>query len=167
MRNIKIGVGILSLALSQMSYGMFCPNNFNEINIGDTVAQVEKQCGKPAADKTTDDSAKQPQEWIYFTKTQPSDPTSLRMTIGFEKGIVTNMTVNNVGVSSTQICGGNTATVGATEQAIKTACGAPAYVKKSNNPGGKIEVTKVTKLTYQGTSDVVLTFEDGLLKSRD
>lgn len=160
-------VTFISVALfSSTAFAMFCPTNYNEINIGDSLEQVLAQCGKPTNTKSRDDTAQMPHEWTYYTQQSPSDPTSLRLTVAFDKGVVTNMTVNNVGIASTQICKGNLISVGETEDQIKQACGDPGFVKEGNNPSGKVDITKVTELTYQGTPNVVLTFEDGKLKSR-
>ena len=48
------------------SYAFFCPNNFNQINYGDTIATVQTQCGKPDKQETKNSKPEGPQEWSYF-----------------------------------------------------------------------------------------------------
>ena len=163
----KIVAVVCMAAFTTSAFAMFCPNSFNTINIGDTIAQVTAQCGKPTFQKASTSSENQPQEWVYFVKMQPTDQATVKMTIGFDdKGLVTNMSVNGIGLTNSQICGGNTASVGATQSAIKAACGSPAYINQSNTPEAEAAVTKVMTLIYTGSPDVTLIFEDGVLKSR-
>jgi hypothetical protein len=140
---------------------MLCPNNFNEINVGQTIEQVKQQCGAPDAEKTSDSKSDLPQEWNYYVQVSPTDQATLKTTIAFNKGKVTNMSVNGIGVSTTAICGGNNISVGDTEDSIKTACGKPAFINQGNVSAAA--TTKITDLTY-GTA--VLEFEDSVFTGK-
>jgi hypothetical protein len=146
------------------AFAMLCPNNFNEITVGQTMEQIKQQCGPPDSEKSSDSKSDLPQEWNYYVQVSPTDQATLKTTIAFNKGKVTNMSVNGIGVSTTAICGGNNISVGDTEDSIKTACGKPAFINQGNVNGGT--PTKVTDLTYGGTQAVVLEFEDGVFTGK-
>jgi hypothetical protein len=163
----KIFPGLLLLMFTIPASAMFCPSGFNQINMGDTIAQVQQACGMPASTTTSDSSEDKPQEWTYYVKEQPTDQTTLRMTVAFTTGAVTNMSVNGIGVSNTQICGGNTVQTGDSQKSVKNACGEPAFIAQSNLPSAAGDVVKVSQLTYNTSSQpVVLEFKDGKLSSR-
>jgi hypothetical protein len=162
---MKILTGMLLMAIAIPSYAMFCPSNYNQINIGDSIASVEQACGKPATQSVAESSEDQPQEWTYYVKSQPSDTATLRMTVAFTSGVVTNMSVNGIGISSTQICGATTQ-VGDREATVKTVCGTPAFINQSNLPSATKDKVKVTTFNYNSTPPVTLIFNDGSLKSR-
>jgi hypothetical protein len=166
MRLLKTVVAGFMILGSSSAFAMFCPNNFNAINIGDTIDQVQKQCGKASSQKASTSRDDQPQEWIYFVKEQPTDQATVKMSIAFDKGVITNMSVNGIGLSTTQICAGNLVAIGSTQEAVKTACNSPAYISESNTPEAEADVNKIIVLTYKGTPDVDLEFENGKLKSR-
>jgi hypothetical protein len=161
-------LGVIILTLSSVpAYAMFCPGNYNQINMGDSIAQVTSACGAPSSQSSADSSEEQPQEWTYYVKSQPTDQSTLRMTVAFVKGVVTNMSVNGIGLTNTQICNGNTTQVGDTEKSVKQTCGAPAFINQSNTPASKEDITKVTKYIYNSpTGNVELTFENGKLTGR-
>jgi hypothetical protein len=164
-RNIVTGLFLLMVTIPASA--MFCPSGFNQINIGDTIDQVQQACGMSASTTTSDSSEDKPQEWTYYVKEQPTDQTTLRMTVAFTSGAVTNMSVNGIGVSNTQICGGNTVQTGDTQKSVKTACGDPAFIAQSNLPPAAGDVVKITQLTYNTSGQpVVLEFKDGKLSSR-
>ena len=40
---------ILLFFIPSLSFAFFCPSNFSQINIGDSLDQVQKACGNPDA----------------------------------------------------------------------------------------------------------------------
>lgn len=167
MRQKKIFVAAILASFTTSSYAMFCPSGFNQINIGDTIAQVTKVCGAPTSQSSEDSTADKPQEWTYYVKSQPSDQSTLRMTVAFTSGKVTNMSVNGIGLTNTQICGGNTVQVGDDQKSVKTVCGDPAFIAQSNLPAAAKDTVKVTTLIYNTSAEPIsLIFNNGKLKSR-
>src|SRR5690606_3368063 len=88
-----------------LSYAFFCPTNFNQINFGNTQAQVEQLCGTPAKQETKDVAIEPPtpQEWSYYiprtyilSATNQSQ-MSLKTQFTFDKdGKVINISVNGL-----------------------------------------------------------------------
>lgn len=170
---------ILSLAslYSAYSFAMFCPTNFNQINIGDTIKQVQDQCGKPETSKNTTSEANQPQEWTFYVPV-PTDPYTMgynpnagtmKVTMAFVDGKVVNMTSNGIGVGATALCGGANLQLGSTIKDVKTACGKPAMVNKTNmgTEGGAPQPNEISEWKYTGpTGTTTLIFENGKLKER-
>ncbi len=154
---------IILLALNTPAFALFCPNNFNEIHIGDSLEMVKLQCGEPTAEKTSENNLDTPQEWVYYVQMSPTDQATLRMTVAFNHGTVTNMSVNGIGVSATAICNNTNVSVGNSVQSIRQICGEPAFISRGSAP----TTSKVTTLNYGTGSGTTLTFEEGVLKSRD
>jgi len=157
------------LFTSSTAFALLCPGNFNQINIGDNLADVQKKCGKPVSQKTTDSIPNVPQEWNYYLKLSPTDPATLKTSVAFAGGRVVNISVNNVGITNTSICG-STIQVGDTVDTVKAACGKPAFIMQNNGPASEVQKTdpasKNVDLTYNsGMGTVVLHFENGILKS--
>jgi hypothetical protein len=167
MRHKKIFLAALIASCTTSTYAMFCPSGFNQINLGDTVAQVTAACGAPTSQSSENSTADKPQEWTYYVKAQPSDQSTLRMTVAFTAGKVTNMSVNGIGLTNTQICGGNTVQIGDDQKSVKTLCGDPAFIAQSNMPSAAKDTVKVTTFIYNTTAaPISLIFNDGKLKSR-
>jgi hypothetical protein len=167
MQHKKIFMTALIAFFTTNSYAMFCPNGFNSINIGDSIQAVTAACGAPNSVSTEDSTADKPQEWTYYVKAQPSDQSTLRMTVAFTSGKVTNMSVNGIGLTNTQICGGNTVQVGDDEKSVKTVCGDPAFIAQSNLPSAAKDTTKVTTFVYNTSGNpITLTFDNNKLTSR-
>jgi hypothetical protein len=149
-------------------FALMCPSNFNEISPGDSVDLVKKQCGNPDGEKTYDSEANLPQEWNYYVRVSPADQATLKTTIAFANGVVTNMSVNGIGVSNTAICG-NSVAVGDSEKSVAAACGKPAFInqgtgsQKGSQAGA---ATKITEFTYLNPQLTTLIFENGLFKER-
>lgn len=147
---------------------MFCPNNFNSINIGDTLEQVKQQCGKPDAEKQTTTEISGPQEWSYYLKSANSINNSatltLKMNVAFSDNKVININLNGISLTTTAFCG-STITVGDTEENVQSVCGKPAFVNKSqasnNTP------SKITELKYNTTPPVKLIFLAGKLTKKE
>jgi hypothetical protein len=159
----KICLTALTLTTITPAFALFCPANFNQINFGDTISQVVEQCGKPIAQHTYSTSTDVPQEWSYYIQMSPDNPAALKTSIAFNKGHVVNITINGITINTTSLCG-TTIQVGDTPQAVLSACGKPPYINKSNT--ASYIINTITEMTYQGTSEVTLIFENGRLKDR-
>jgi hypothetical protein len=173
MRSKKIIFSSMACLLTTPALAMMCPGNFNEVNFGDSLDAVKQQCGVPMSETTSDSEAKVPQEWNYFVQVPselgyqavPGGEATIKATVGFNNGVVTNMSVNGIGISSTTICNGNNVSVGDTQESVKKACGTPAFINKGNiDTPPKM---KITDLTYMnGDTPVIFEFEDGVFKSK-
>lgn len=181
--NSKLRIGIftiLTLAgtfLPATSYALFCPNNFNQINIGDSIDYVTQQCGAPSTQNTKDKPQEGPQEWSYFIpQTVSSD--SLQQQQGTLKTSVTfdandkaiNISVNGIGVGSTTLCN-SPIQLGATREQVKAACGKPSFIDKQNGASDALgqppPPDKITTFVYgSGTTPATLTFENGKLTEK-
>jgi hypothetical protein len=179
MRLTQLAMSLIILGLSTNSFALLCPGNFNQINVGDTIDAVKAACGKPVGEKSTDSTAQGPQEWNYYVSVNPAftqnvsqnTTASLKTTVAFDKGKVTNMSVNGVGVSNTAVCGG-TIQVGDTEDTVKAACGKPAFINRGTGSQEGTEdpnaaKTKTTELTYMSAGNTItFVFENGLFTER-
>jgi len=164
------------LSLSTSSFALFCPNNFNQINIGDTIQQVEQQCGKPDGIKKSQGSDNGPQEWNFYVqpsmnnyaaiRTKTTQGSSVKMAIALNGGKVVNITVNGMSLTATTICSGHNITVGSTADSVKQACGDPAFVNKSSVNNGP-KPSEIVTYKYNSTPPTTLTFENGALQQRN
>ncbi len=165
---------LLLLGCYTQAFALFCPNNFNQINIGDSIAQVEAQCGKPEGQKKTTEEPNVPQEWNYYVSPSmhgygaPGMPggqqASLKMSVAFMGGKVINITVNGMSLASTTICGGSLSTGDSMESAKKT-CGDPVYINKTSK-AGDVKPVEITTFKYNTSPAITLIFENGVLKER-
>lgn len=159
----------LGLAYSSCSFAMFCPNSFNQISLGDTMAQVALQCGKADSENKYKSAANQPQEWSYYLKLNPTDVGTMKITFAFIDDKVTNMTSNGIGVGATTICGGASIQLGNSTSDVEKACGKPALVTQTNVQGADTQAvppTEIVEWTYNGTPNITLIFENGKLTER-
>ncbi|HLB43040.1 MAG TPA: hypothetical protein VJN02_09390 [Gammaproteobacteria bacterium] len=171
---------LLVLFVPMTSYAFFCPNNFNQINFGDTIAQVQQQCGTPAKQETKEitPETQGPQEWNYYiprtyTLSATDQPkTTLKTQITFDSnGKAINISVNGLGVPSTDVCGG-IIQLGSNQDAVKAACGNPSFINTQQNPapsngtGMQTQKNKMTEFTYNANPPVTLTFENGILTGK-
>ncbi|MES2217862.1 MAG: DUF2845 domain-containing protein [Pseudomonadota bacterium] len=179
MRIAKLVLLLAAVGYSTNSLALLCPGNFNQINMGDTVESVIAACGKPAGQTSTENTEEGPQEWNFYVQVaaayvpnlNTTSQATLKTTIAFDKGKVTNMSVNGVGVSNTAICG-PTIQVGDTMDSVKSACGKPAFINRgtgsqagTEDPNSKN--TKTTTLTYTSAGNQIsLIFENGVLTDR-
>ncbi|HTM63504.1 MAG TPA: hypothetical protein VL360_03265 [Gammaproteobacteria bacterium] len=163
--------------ISGNCFALLCPNNFNQINIGDSLAQVEQLCGKADKTETVDGPDNSPQDWnYYFPPTTPS-PTltnlavqqqttgSLKATFSFDaKGTLVNIMVNGISVGTTGGCGGSIS-LGDTRKNVESVCGKPSFVSKQDtgNNAQNNEANKQVEMTYMSNPPVVLIFRDGKL----
>ena len=168
------------------SYAFFCPTNFNQINVGDSIDQVTTQCGKPTTQETKEQAGEVAQEWSYYisqtvaTATTDQAQGTLKTQITFDaSGKAVNISVNGIGVGSTTVCGQTTIQLGDTREAIKAACGDPVFIRKqdtttppsgpqqpTNTLGQPQPSTKITTFTYSSNPPVTLTFENGKLTGK-
>jgi hypothetical protein len=174
---MKANYFLLLLSLfSNITFAWMCPNNFNQIGVGDSLEQVKAQCGTPVAMTTLEESPNVPQEWRYYimvsgtsyllTYTQSTNNTNqatIKMSIAFVNNRAINITVEAQSLSSTNICG-PTINVGDTQESIKKSCGDPAFIQKQVNDN--VKPTELIELKYTGSSPNILIFENGRLKER-
>lgn len=122
------------------SYSMLCPGNFNVINVGDPIATVEKLCGKPDSKEVADAPDNEPQEWSYYLNDKNNNLQihtnaqggTLKTTIAFDgDGKIINISVNGVGVASTNGCGQQIA-MGMDRKTVENSCGRPSQITKQN-----------------------------------
>ncbi len=171
--NIKSIICLTSLFYASNCFSIFCPDNFNQINIGDTLAEVEAQCGKPSTEKHFKTSPSVPQEWVYYVpianmipqQQNIENPGTMKVTFAFVNDVVVNMSSNGIGVGATTICNGDQIQPGATMKEVEDACGKPVSITKSSVPTGGTppEETLVNEWKYGKTT---LRFENGKLKER-
>src|SRR3990167_2810502 len=91
--------------LPYSAFAFFCPNNFSQIEMGNTIEQVTAACGKPTKEVTKDAEPTVPQEWSYYIpQTVSSDSLqqqsgTLKTSVTFDKdGKAINISVNGIGV---------------------------------------------------------------------
>lgn len=180
LNKIQLTLTLMTLTcplISLASY--FCPNNFNQINIGDSITQVQQVCGNPTQQSTTQqENQNVPQQWTYFVQQNIGNLTgattnqgAIKTEINFDQtGKVVNITVNGNSAASINLCGSAVVQIGSMMNAVKTACGTPSYVNKQTPfvaPGASAPpaTQTVTTFTYNSTPPFTLTFTDGKLTS--
>lgn len=158
---------ITLLCYSSQNYALFCPTNFNMIEIGDSMETVIAQCGKPAKETKSEIKPNEPQEWIYFGKMDPSDEGTIKTSIAMLDDKVANMSINGISVTETEICGGNIH-VGSSAKDVEAACGKPTYSDNLTKGDGKNPEKAIERveLEYSSTPAQTLVFEDGKLKEK-
>ena len=166
---------LLSLLFVPFSaYAILCPNNFNQISEGDSIEQVKALCGKPNQEETKEVKQKGPEEWSYFvpksfassSANSTSAQTTMKIAVVFdETGKAVNISVNGIGVGSTNLCGSSIES-GDLQEAVKSACGKPTFINTQENSGGAPQITKRTEWTYNTTPPSKLIFENGKLKEK-
>lgn len=165
----KPSIAIALTLFSAQTFAMFCPSGFNAVNIGDTIDQVIASCGKPDLKKSSKETPPHAQEWNYYVKPDPTQPTTLKMTFAFDSsGKVMNITVNGQTLTSSTICGG-TVNIGDSLDSVKSSCGSPAFTNQGTEESQKEASSKaveITEFTYNTTPKTVYIFEGGKLKER-
>lgn len=179
MRIRKIIFLLSAIVYSNASFAILCPTNFTEIHMGESVDDVKAACGKPDGETSKDASDQGPQEWSYYVSVNQAfyqnvsqnQQATLKTTIAFDKGKITNMSVNGVGVSNTAICG-NTIQIGDTMDTTKSACGKPAFINRgtgsqTGTEDGNAKKSKNSVLTYISNGNTTtLVFDGGVLTER-
>jgi hypothetical protein len=156
------------LMYSAHSEAMFCPSNFNQINLGDSIEKVQAQCGKPAVENKEESQVNQPQEWVYFLKLNPNDIGTVKVSFSFQEDKLIYIASNGVSIGSSAVCGPNVQ-LGATSKQVETACGKPAMINISNSPDMLKEqppATQTITWKYNTPPPNTLIFENGILKAR-
>lgn len=167
-----------ALLFSPLSFAFMCPTTFNQIDFGNTVAQVEQLCGPPAKKELTDGPDTSPQEWNYYLPQQNNyNPNgnaqgTLKSTIALDsQGRVVNITVNGISVSSMNNCG-SVISIGDSRQAVESACGKPGFINKTSPTGSTAAIqaaedaNKQVELTYNSSPPVTLIFRQGVLAEK-
>ncbi|MHB1948822.1 MAG: hypothetical protein ACYCQI_12020 [Gammaproteobacteria bacterium] len=172
---MKLRTVFLTTALlySSQCLAFFCPNNFNQINIGDNIDQVALQCGKPSSEIKSKKEPSVPQEWTYYmTLPQQNEytapgatPGTMKVTFAFVDDKVVNLTSNGIGVGATTICNNTNIQLGTAMKDVEKACGKAANITKSQAQSTTPPV-EVIEWKFDGPPAVTLTFENGTLKSR-
>jgi hypothetical protein len=158
-----------------LSFAFFCPTNFTQINLGNTMEEVIAACGKPDTQDTKEKKPEGPQEWNYMVPQTVSanymaTPTqgTLRTQMTFDSsGKAINISVNGIGVGATSICG-KPITLGDNRDTVKAACGDPVFVNKgsASTTSAQEQVIKVTTFIYNTNPPAKLIFENGKLTER-
>lgn len=164
---------LLVLVLSALFFSpawadMFCPNNFNSVNVGDSLDAVITACGKPDSKTTNNKKAAQPQEWGYYIATDPNKPGTMKLTIAFDAtGNAINISVNGSGMPQTKLCANGQIQLGDNQAAVEAACGKPTFVNQTlEAQKAEVPETEIVELTYSGTPSVTFVFENGKLMQR-
>lgn len=168
---------LLFFLLPTLADAFFCPNNFNQINFGNTIEQVQQQCGIPAKQDKKEVTPELPtmQEWNYFipktfaTSATNQSQMTLKTQITFDdKGKTINISVNGLSVASTTACGNGTLQLGDTTSQVEAICGKPSFINKQSisTSSAPPTVIKVTEFTYNTTPPVTLVFENGVLTQK-
>lgn len=172
----KLLLTCLTLSLPSFAFAFFCPTNFGQINLGNTIDEVTALCGNPDKVESKDVSPEGPQEWSYYVPQTVSSnagqpmPGTLKTQMTFDSsGKAVNISVNGVGVGSTSICG-KLIQIGDSADTIKSACGDPSFINKQNASSGALGSAKpskkVTTLIYNSNPPAKLIFEDGVLTEK-
>jgi hypothetical protein len=182
---------IIMLFLSSTSFALFCPANFSQINIGDTIDQVIKTCGNPSSNSSHQKITVLSEQWTYYVKTNFNSFATSKMIIIFSNNKVINISIetNNsinsnvyqVGnqpvlnvaynnnqassVASTSACG-SPISIGDGPQKVANICGKPAFIKQNKSPLTENTPIEITELKYSGITPTTLVFENGVLKER-
>jgi hypothetical protein len=158
---------LLVLFFPSMTYAFFCPNNFNQIELGNSFQQVAQQCGQPDKKSSKEITEEGAQSWDYYVvqavllnDNRPAQGT-LRTTVVFDDtGKVINISVNGIGVGSSSVCGPEIK-LGDEKNAVKAACGNPVLINKQSQAPEKKH--QITEWIYGQTT---LLFEDKQLKEK-
>lgn len=161
---LTVGVLFFSSAWADM----FCPNNFNSVNVGDSLEAVMTACGKPDSKSSNNKKAAQPQEWGYYIANDPSKPGTMKLTIAFDAdGKAINISVNGSGMPQTQLCANGQIALGDNQDAVQAACGKPTFVNQTlEAQKAEVPETEVIEITYNASPAVTFVFENGKLVGR-
>lgn len=152
------------LLYSHSVFALFCPNNFNIINIGDSIDKVKQQCGDPAEETSKQVKAPTPQQWDYYLQPQ-ANFASMKASIVFRDDKVINISINGAGISKSNICNKPVQT-GDTMKQVKEACGDPYFITESSPASDAAPPKEMTEWLYNSTPATTLVFENGALIDR-
>ena len=141
----------------------FCPKNFQDIQLGDSLDTVLQKCGKPDSQTEVEppDTAG-PQEWIYNISEGPQG--SLRLSVMLQNNRVINLFANGMSMPTTSICG-RAISVGDTGDSLKSTCGTPTLINKGTSPDGS-KPTPLLELLYESRPPITLVIDHGKLKEK-
>jgi len=173
MKKIPYILSVFSFCLPLSGFAFFCPTNFNQINMGDSIETVTTVCGKPDAQEERDEKPTNPQEWSYYLTqatptTFPSVPTpTQKTTFAFDdKGILVNITVGGLGTGSTSLCG-PLVQLGDNIERVTAACGKPSFVQSQDASLNEQPSIRVTEFTYmKANPPTKLIFRNGALTEK-
>ncbi len=145
------------------SYAFFCPTNLNVIQIGDSLNNVQEQCGFGTLSEVKQDNVAIPQEWAYYKKLNANDAGTIKLSFIINSNKIININVNGISVSRTALCGAQI-TVGQSSDQLKASCGDPTILSassadKSSTPQGPPQ----QKLSFSEAPQSELIFENGKL----
>lgn len=173
--NHSIKFILLALLTPTIAFAFFCPTNFQQINLGDTIDNVKQKCGTPTKEETKDIKKEGPQEWTYYIPQTVStsggrseEQGTLKTQISFDaSGKAINISVNGLGVGSTTICG-PMIKLGTDRDQIKNACGDPSFINQQQQSAvtSPSSENQMTILTYDSNPPATLTFENGKLTQK-
>lgn len=166
----RISMLVLCCLMASRGYALFCPGNFSQIELGDTLANVKAKCGDPAKQKTESIPPPTPQEWTYYIPQTVSAGMStqqqgtLKVNISFDAdGKALNINVNGIGVGASTICG-NSIQLGDKTDAVKSACGKPSFINQQpSDTKSNQKNDEQTTYTYGGDRPATLIFKNGIL----
>lgn len=81
--------------ISNNSFAIFCPSNFNIINDGDNIERVKALCGPPSSESNYEPSKPTAQEWTYYIQTNSMNAGTSKMSVVFKDDKVINITIDN------------------------------------------------------------------------
>jgi hypothetical protein len=193
MKSVSV---ICLLLFSTTSFAMFCPSNFKNIDIGDSLEQVLELCGPPTTQKTYKQNAtSSAEEWTYYKRVNPLDQSTAKMVVVIQNDQVININIADDSAVSNEVCqstitGSKFAqsvcnstlnsqhNVGSTQicgapiqigdhaQTVETACGKAVAVTAYQQPD-QPPPTEIVELDYDGPPKAALLFENKLLVQRN
>lgn len=171
MKRKSILVAILFIP--SLSFAFFCPTNYSQINMDDSIDTVTKACGKPDSIEEREEKPLSPQEWNYYITQPMGSPVnfpvqaapSQKVTIAFDAtGIAVNITVSGLGAGSTSLCG-PLIQLGDNIDRVTAACGKPSFVTTQDASLNTQPSVKVTEFSYMNPPSKLI-FRDGKLAQK-
>lgn len=177
----RLLIGLAMTLISSGSHAFFCPKNFNNINFGDSLTDVQAACGPADKIVLKDAPDTSPQEWNYYLR-QPStvttgnqSPGTLKTSFAFDaSGNLVNISIGGISTSATSNCRSKVS-LGDSRESVEEACGKSTMINKQTSydagttaSSGKEndESNKQAELTYHSTPPVTLIFVRGKLTDK-
>lgn len=174
---------LLSILFSTTTYAIFCPTNFTNIELGDSLQSVISQCGKPSAFNEYKSNGITALQWSFLIRPFDSNKGLKKLKVVFVANQVKNITIedevdcqlgdpacqtsqNLENVYSTQACG-FPIKVGDTQQVVQVACGKPIMQQQVQlDDPSNTSTLKMAAALYEGPPRVLLIFENNVLRER-
>lgn len=157
----------LIMICSSPVFAMYCPNNFKEINFGDTIIQIKKTCGTPNRIIEIPPPDTGAEAWIYTSKTKSQmtiifiDEKVSKIILGGQpvSSLLPNCTLANEATQSPR----NIQT-GNSMDSVKNACGKPTSIIKGISRDGSVTPPpQIVQYQYNTTNPpTLLIFQDGI-----